>query len=171
MVLHFRAPRAASHRVVPDLPGASSRLLVSPSLPVIFNLAALILAGAGPLAPNSRAGRVNTPRRQLRPDGPFFLARRHASPHRRRTAAFAPSRALRPPVPQAASFRFRASEAPPRVRSSVASPRRSRRLQVLHKPLRDDLRHDLISVMDALAALVAQGEGERAGQCRRGRLA
>ena len=38
--------------------------------------------------------------------------------------------------------------------------------QVLHKPLCDDLGHDLIRVVDALAALKAQGEGERVDQFR-----
>jgi hypothetical protein len=39
----------------------------------------------------------------------------------------------------------------------------SRSLQVLHKPLGEDLRHELVGVVDALAALEAQGEGQRAG--------
>ncbi len=36
-------------------------------------------------------------------------------------------------------------------------------LQTLHKPLGHDLRHDLVGVVDAVAALEAQGEGERVG--------
>ena len=40
----------------------------------------------------------------------------------------------------------------------------ARPLQVLHKPLRHDLGHDLVRVTDAPAALVTQREGERRGQ-------
>jgi hypothetical protein len=36
----------------------------------------------------------------------------------------------------------------------------ARALQMLHEPLGDDLGHDLVGVVDALAALEAQGEGE-----------
>ena len=36
--------------------------------------------------------------------------------------------------------------------------------QVLHKPPGDDLRHDLVGVVDALAAFEAQREGERGGE-------
>ena len=43
----------------------------------------------------------------------------------------------------------------------------ARSLQMLDKPLGDDLRHDLIRVVDALAALVAQGEGQRGRQVGR----
>src|SRR5271165_4104653 len=45
--------------------------------------------------------------------------------------------------------------------------RRNRRTPSLPEPLGDDLRHDLIRVVDALAALVAQGEGERVGDVGR----
>ena len=38
---------------------------------------------------------------------------------------------------------------------------------MLNKPLGDDLRHDLICIVDALAALVAQCEGERRGEVGR----
>src|SRR5208337_1162923 len=40
-------------------------------------------------------------------------------------------------------------------------------LKVLHEPLGDDLRHDLVGVVHALAALVAQREGERRGKVAR----
>jgi len=39
----------------------------------------------------------------------------------------------------------------------------ARPLQVLHEPLGDDLGHDLVGIVDALAALKAQGEGDEAG--------
>jgi len=44
---------------------------------------------------------------------------------------------------------------------------------MLHKALGDDLRHDLIGVVDAIVALKAQREGERGGEVvgRRGREA
>jgi hypothetical protein len=38
-----------------------------------------------------------------------------------------------------------------------------RSLKVLHKPLGDDLRHELVGVVDSLAALIAQGERESVG--------
>ena len=38
---------------------------------------------------------------------------------------------------------------------------------MLDKPLGDDLGHDLIRIVDALAALVAQGEGERRSEVAR----
>ena len=40
-------------------------------------------------------------------------------------------------------------------------------LQVLHKALGDDLRHDLVGVVDALAALVSKRIGQRRGQVGR----
>ncbi len=40
--------------------------------------------------------------------------------------------------------------------------------KILHKALGDDLRHDLIRVVDALAAFEPQREGERVGKCRAG---
>ena len=43
-------------------------------------------------------------------------------------------------------------------------------LYMLDKPLRHDLRHDLIGVVDTLAFLVAQGECERRRQSARVRL-
>ena len=46
----------------------------------------------------------------------------------------------------------------------------ARSLQVLHKALGDDRRHELVSVVDALAALKAKGERQRVGNvlgCRR----
>jgi hypothetical protein len=38
---------------------------------------------------------------------------------------------------------------------------------VLHKPPGDDLGHDLIGIVDALAAMEAQGEGQRIGKIGR----
>ena len=40
-------------------------------------------------------------------------------------------------------------------------------LQMLHKPLGDDLRHDLVCIVDALAALVAERMSERCGKVGR----
>jgi hypothetical protein len=39
--------------------------------------------------------------------------------------------------------------------------------EVLHKSLRDDLGHDLVRVVDALAALISQCEGEGGGKVGR----
>jgi hypothetical protein len=56
-------------------------------------------------------------------------------------------------------------KSPPKRRT--ASDRRllhddeARSLKVLHKPLGDDLRHDLVGVVDSLAALEEEGECER----------
>ena len=61
-----------------------------------------------------------------------------------------------------------ALESPPKRRA--AADRRAfhddeaSTLKMLHKPLRDDLGHDLVGVVDAPAALLAQREGERRGQ-------
>jgi hypothetical protein len=40
----------------------------------------------------------------------------------------------------------------------------SRSLQMLDQALGDDRRHEFVGVVNALAALKAQGEGERVGQ-------
>ena len=57
--------------------------------------------------------------------------------------------------------------APQRRAADVRRPlhhHKARALEVLDKPPCDDLRHDLVGVVDALAAMEAQGEGERGGE-------
>ena len=61
---------------------------------------------------------------------------------------------------------MRAPTAPPPIAERFMT-NEARSLQMLNKPLGDNLRREFVCVMDSLAAVEAQREGERRGNLRR----